>query len=146
MTLSRAMPTCRRMTGHRWATAIALLVWVVATSARAEERQAVLTVLNTSFVSFQNEAAHSIPGGTIRFRLGSPGKDGEVLFRIEPGDVQMAPIPIGRGAHGKYELAAATSGRMRRGASGLELTFPARIRATTLPAAGGPRSVEYDLV
>jgi hypothetical protein len=35
---------------------------------------------------------------------------------------------------------------MRRGANGLELSFPARIRATTIPASGPTKSLEYDLV
>jgi hypothetical protein len=129
-----------------WILGFGLAMVLAARVAGAEESVAVLTLEKPSFVSFQNEAMHGIPGGMIRFRLGSREPDGAIPFTIEPSDVQIPSFPIGRSAHGKYELVAGTSGVIRRGSSGLEITFPARIRATTIPAEGTRTSLQYDLV
>jgi hypothetical protein len=124
---------------------VAIGCW--AGDARADGATATLRLASPSFVSFQNEATQGIPSGAaIRFRLGERAADGSMPFVIEPGDVEIPEFPIGRESRGKYELVATTSGVMRRGPNGLELTFPARIRATTISAEGAPRSLEYDLV
>ena len=131
-----------------WGGIAVFLVMVGGASpAVAQDRVAVLTFAGPSFVSFQNEATQPIPaGGTIRFRLGTRAVDGSIPFTIDRADVQIPTFPIGRSARGKYELVASTSGLMRRGTNGLEMTFPARIRATTIPAEGPTKSLDYDLV
>jgi hypothetical protein len=131
-------------TSGAWALGIA--VALSGNLAVAQERVVVMTLEGPSFVSFQNEATQPIPGGAIAFRLGARASDGAMPFTIQPGDVQIPAFPIGRSALGRYELVAATSGVIRRGANGLEISFPARIRATTIPAEGPSTSLEYDLV
>src|SRR5262245_53238690 len=82
------------------------------------DRIVTLTLQRPSFVSFQNEATQPIPaGGTIRLSIGARGSDGSIPFTIQPADVQIPPVPVGRGARGKYELVAPTSGVIRRGAN-----------------------------
>jgi hypothetical protein len=115
----------------------------------AEEAVSVATfeLAEGSFVSFQNQAIHGLPsGGVIKFRLGSMALDGSIPFSIEAADVHIPAFPIGQSARGRYELVGGTSGVMRRGADGLDMSFQAKIRATTIPAEGPRTSLEYDVV
>ena len=135
----------------RWIAGVGIAASLLLPRAGAAEAQTGATVTmkleGSSFVSFENAATQGLPAGaTIAFRIGTRGADGSIPFTIEPQDVQIPVFPIGRSARGKYELVAATSGVIRRGSNGLELTFPARIRATTIPAEGARKSLEYDLV
>lgn len=125
-----------------------LILWTLPVASAADEVSKVtMTVQAGSFVSFQNQAGQGIPaGGTIVFRMGARGADGSMSFSIRPEDVKIPAFPIGRSARGRYELVAPTSGVIRRAGTGLEITFPARIRAVTVPAEGAQKSLEYDLV
>ena len=124
---------------RKWISAtLALgLAWLLAGPAASAEMTSTLTLDGLSFISFGRQQTFPIPSGsTIRFRFGEPNADGSVPFRIEPGDVSIAPISLAEsGGELRYSLASPASGVMRTAEGGRRIDFRAAVDATLVQAA-----------
>ncbi len=124
-------------------TATLALLLSAGTSA-AEENFGTFTLDGLSFVSFGDQQFLFPPtGSTIRFRFGTPSKDGTVSFTIQPADVSIAPIPLpsGKGTL-EYQLVAPAFGFVRPTENGRKIEFNAAV-AATLDAPEGSGTYTY---
>lgn len=79
-----------------FAAAFWVVVFVLAAStSRAEEFVATLTLNESSLVSFEDDEVYSIPSGsTIRFRFASPVVEESSVVFVRPSDVTMGPLTL----------------------------------------------------
>jgi len=126
------------------AVAGAIVLLASGGSSLAEEAIGTFQLDALSFISFGDQQ-FLLPasGSTIRFRFGTPNEDGSVPFKIQPGDVSIAPIPLpsGQGTL-KYSLVATAFGFMRPAGEGRRIEFNAAV-AATLDAPEGSGSYTY---
>lgn len=111
----------------RFAVALATVLW--AGHSRAET-VGTLALDGLSFVSFEDEQALPLGGGTIRFHFGDTRPDGSTPFQIAPGDVSIPEIALSSGETLRYGLASTASGTLRPGTNGHAVEFHATVAAT----------------
>jgi len=112
----------------------------------AEETLRTFRLDGLSFISFGDRQVLVPPtGSTIVFRFGTPNEDGSVPFKIQPGDVSIAPIPLpsGQGTL-KYQLVAPAFGFVRPTENGRKIEFNAAV-AATLDAPEGSGTYKYTM-
>ena len=128
------------------ALAAALTTFVGTGTVRAEETLGTFRLDGLSFVSFGDQQfLFPESGSTIVFRFGTPNDDGSVPFKIQPGDVSIAPIPLpsGKGTL-KYQLVAPAFGFVRPTENGRKIEFNAAV-AATLDAPEGSGTYKYTM-
>ena len=126
--------------------AAALITLAATGTARAEETVGTFRLDGLSFISFGDRQLLVPPtGSTIVFRFGTPNEDGSVPFKIQPGDVSIAPIPLpsGKGTL-KYQLVAPAFGFVRPTENGRKIEFSAAV-AATLDAPEGSGTYKYTM-
>lgn len=118
------MPVRRLVTGFLLAALVAPL------PADSQPRVATLTLDALSFLSFDDETVYSIPaGGIIRFHFGDADTKGSASFRIDPADVQIAPIAIGAEEEFRFALLEPSVGTLRVDDDGTaSVVFDAKLR------------------
>lgn len=86
-----------------------------AIEARAQEQIGTLVLDSGAYVSYGESATVQIPAGSsIRFRFGSTNPDGSIAITVQPGDLTVAPIPVGEGNTVEYSLGGTATGTLRR--------------------------------
>lgn len=123
-----------------------LLLWSMVATPAAGEAVSTFTLDGFSFVSFGDEEIVPLPAGsTIQFRFGTTGQNGSTPFRIDPGDVSIADVPLRSGATLRYGILGPATGTLISTSSGRRLEFSATVEATLLTKGANHGTQRYSM-